>query len=275
MHNPHTPAVRVRAGNRSEDEMAHFWVQVLPRPGGRDDGGAGAAEAGNRRGWGRTLEKNPKDTIALYNLASLSLAQGDARSAGELYGRLLMLTPKDARALTASGAALETAGDDAGAARQYGAALAAVPGYYDAGFDLGSLRFAGGEVCGGVAAAARGGGGAGGRWGGASSAGGGAGRGGEGGGGCGAAGGLARVGAERSGALPCAGCDEGADGGRRRRRLGWRRRWSGWRREGLRIGMILGCMRCGRGIGLGRGGRSRRRWRWTRSSRRRRRIWNG
>jgi hypothetical protein len=29
-HNPHTPPVRVRAGNRSEDEMAHLWLQVLP-----------------------------------------------------------------------------------------------------------------------------------------------------------------------------------------------------------------------------------------------------
>jgi hypothetical protein len=29
-HNPHIPPVRVQAGNRSEDEMAHLWLQVLP-----------------------------------------------------------------------------------------------------------------------------------------------------------------------------------------------------------------------------------------------------
>ena len=28
--NPHDPPFRVRAGNRSEDEMAHLWLQVLP-----------------------------------------------------------------------------------------------------------------------------------------------------------------------------------------------------------------------------------------------------
>jgi hypothetical protein len=28
--NPSTPPVRVRGGNRASDEMAHFWVQVLP-----------------------------------------------------------------------------------------------------------------------------------------------------------------------------------------------------------------------------------------------------
>ncbi len=28
--NPHTPPVRVKAGNRSEDEMGHLWLQVLP-----------------------------------------------------------------------------------------------------------------------------------------------------------------------------------------------------------------------------------------------------
>ena len=29
-HNPHLPPVRVKAGNRSEDEMGHLWLQVLP-----------------------------------------------------------------------------------------------------------------------------------------------------------------------------------------------------------------------------------------------------
>ena len=38
--NPTVPPRRVTAGNRSEDEMAHVWIQVLPRvpPQGRVDG---------------------------------------------------------------------------------------------------------------------------------------------------------------------------------------------------------------------------------------------
>ena len=33
--NPHQPPQRVRGGNRATDEMAHLWLQVLPR-GGQD-----------------------------------------------------------------------------------------------------------------------------------------------------------------------------------------------------------------------------------------------
>ena len=35
--NPHNPPIRVRAGNRSEDEMAHLWLQVLPVHAGPGD----------------------------------------------------------------------------------------------------------------------------------------------------------------------------------------------------------------------------------------------
>jgi hypothetical protein len=69
VHNPHTPPIRVRAGNRSEDEMAHFWLQVLPVP----PAGMTEMEASQKLedAWMESrLAKNPSDSIALYNLAA-------------------------------------------------------------------------------------------------------------------------------------------------------------------------------------------------------------
>jgi Flp pilus assembly protein TadD len=144
IHNPHTPPIRVRAGNRSEDEMAHFWLQVLPRP----VNGTTEAEAREQleRAWmASRLQKNPSDTIALYNLASLDLGAGHPAAAAALYRKVLALAPSDPRALTALGSALESSGDPAGAAAQYQAALTRDPGYSDAAFDLASLDLHNGD----------------------------------------------------------------------------------------------------------------------------------
>src|SRR5260370_39710727 len=35
--NPSSPAIRVRGGNRSIDEMGHVWLQVLPKKDSRED----------------------------------------------------------------------------------------------------------------------------------------------------------------------------------------------------------------------------------------------
>ena len=69
-HNPHNPPVRVKAGNRSEDEMAHLWLQVLPvnTPTDGPDPRLLLEEAW-MRSW---LRKDPDDIIPLYNLASAS-----------------------------------------------------------------------------------------------------------------------------------------------------------------------------------------------------------
>jgi len=159
IHNPHSPPVRVRAGNRSEDEMAHFWVQVLPRPAG----GMTETEARQQleRSWMTArLAKSPTDTIALYNLASLDLGDGRPAQAATLYRRILTLAPPDARVLTALGSALDAAGDSEGAEAQYRAALdqagppaagqtalsAVDPASTDAAFDLAALKLREGDA---------------------------------------------------------------------------------------------------------------------------------
>ncbi|ADW70527.1 tetratricopeptide repeat protein [Granulicella tundricola] len=143
IHNPHSPPVVVRAGNRSEDEMAHLWVQVLPEV------DTLASRQALEGAWmSSVLRKNPGDAIALYNLAALKLSTGAAARAVELYTQLDGLTPGSARVLTALGSALQARGDDTGAKVRYEAALKVDGGYTDAAFDLATLDVRLGDAAG-------------------------------------------------------------------------------------------------------------------------------
>jgi Flp pilus assembly protein TadD/mono/diheme cytochrome c family protein len=108
-HNPHSPPVRVKAGNRSEDEMAHLWLQVLPVnvPPGSPDPRLLLQEAWMRN-W---LTKDPGDIIPLYNLGSALAAQGRYHDALVVYQHALALHPGDERILNEFGATLENSGD--------------------------------------------------------------------------------------------------------------------------------------------------------------------
>ena len=69
--------MRVKAGNRSEDEMAHLWLQVLPvhTPTNGPDPRLLLEEAWMRN-W---LNKDPGDIIPLSNLGSALAGQGGVR----------------------------------------------------------------------------------------------------------------------------------------------------------------------------------------------------
>ena len=140
-HNPHNPPVRVRAGNRSEDEMGHLWLQVLPvnAPANAPDPRLLIEEAWMRR----RLEKTPTDPVSLYNLAAALAGQGKFSEAATVYEQELKLNPGDARTLTAMGAALDGAGQWQQAQDRYRAAIQAAPadqaGGCDARFDLANL----------------------------------------------------------------------------------------------------------------------------------------
>jgi Flp pilus assembly protein TadD/mono/diheme cytochrome c family protein len=108
-HNPHKPPVRVRAGNRSEDEMAHLWLQVLPvhtAAGGADP--RLLLEEAWMRNW---LRKDPDDIIPLYNLASALAGQGKYEEAIAAYRHVLLVHPGDERTLNELGAAIENSGN--------------------------------------------------------------------------------------------------------------------------------------------------------------------
>jgi Flp pilus assembly protein TadD len=139
VRNPNSPPIRVRAGNRSVDEMGHLWLQVLsrPLPNSKEDPRLLLEQA-----WMQNrLTKNPDDQTALYNLASVDMSESDYTAAAPIYRRILAAAPDDARSLTALGTALDGEGDWQQAESEYQKALAADPEYTDANFDLAQLEF--------------------------------------------------------------------------------------------------------------------------------------
>lgn len=139
IRNPNSPPIRVKAGNRSVDEMGHLWLQVLPHalPGSNEDPRLLLEQA-----WMQNqLRKDPDDQTALYNLASVDIIQSDDTSAATLLRRIIATNPDDVRSLTALGTALDGTGDWQQAQAEYQKALTVNPEYADARFDLAHLYF--------------------------------------------------------------------------------------------------------------------------------------
>ena len=137
IHNPNSPPIRVRAGNRSVDEMAHLWIQVLPvnTPKGSPD-----PRLLLERAWmEHRVTKEPGDSIALYNLASTLAALGEYKPAIDDYRRLLTAHGDDPRTLNSLGAALESSGNATDAEEAFRQVLAAEPDNCDARFNLATV----------------------------------------------------------------------------------------------------------------------------------------
>ena len=139
--NPHDPPIRVRAGNRSEDEMAHLWLQVLPVHG--DPKGPDPRLLLEEAWMRNRLSKTPGDRISLYNLGAALTGEGRFKEAIEVYQKDIQSRPDDPRTLTALGAALDGAGDWKAAREAFAKAVAAPEAppaqVCDARFDLASL----------------------------------------------------------------------------------------------------------------------------------------
>lgn len=132
--NPNDPPRRVVAGNRSSDEMAHLWLQVLPHnsPDQPVDPRMLLQEAMARH----NLEKNPADFEAQYNLAAMLQARGLPAEAIEHFQLAVRLRPENPTANNALGASLLGAGRSAEAVPYFLAALKAQPDYFDAHYNL-------------------------------------------------------------------------------------------------------------------------------------------
>ena len=138
--NPSHPPVRVRGGNRSSDEMAHLWLQVLPLhvvP--RSDGPAQRdprmilQEALARH----NVEKNANDFEAHYNLAAMLQARDQIPDATREYEQAVAIQPEDATANNALGEVLLLADRREDAVRRFQTAVKAKPDYFDAHYNLG------------------------------------------------------------------------------------------------------------------------------------------
>lgn len=132
--NPNDPPKRVLAGNRSSDEMAHLWLQVLPRksPDTAFDPRRVLQEAMARH----NVEKNPADFEAHYNLGAMLQARGAPAEAIQQFEEAVRLRPEDATANNALGAALMAAGRFAEAVAYLSAALKTQPDNFDAHYNL-------------------------------------------------------------------------------------------------------------------------------------------
>ena len=138
IRNPNHPPIRVKAGNRSVDEMGHLWLQVLPRP---DKNSTEDPRVLLEKAWMENrLHKDPNDHISLYNLASVEMNEGDFKAAAALYREALAKTPEDALTHTALAAALDASGEWQLAKTEYERALTNDPKNANARFDLGELE---------------------------------------------------------------------------------------------------------------------------------------
>lgn len=135
--NPNHPPQRVVSGNRSSDEMAHLWLQILPRKhavDGDQDLRRPLQEAIARH----NLEKNPRDFAAHYNLASMLQMRGKLDEAVVQFTEAVQIRPQDAVANNALGGALMASGHADAAIPLLIAALKARPDYFDAHYNLGN-----------------------------------------------------------------------------------------------------------------------------------------
>ncbi len=128
--NPNQPPRRVRGGNQAADEMAHLWLQVLPR--GGQDRRMELQEAIMRH----RLEKYPGEFTAQFNLGALMLSRGEASAAIAYLRGAIAARPDHPVALNTLGAALLSAGSTAEAAALFERALAASPSYTNARYNL-------------------------------------------------------------------------------------------------------------------------------------------
>ena len=128
--NPNQPPRRVRGGNQATDEMAHLWLQVLPR--GRQDRRMDLQEAIMLR----RLEKYPGDFTAQFNLGALMLARGAQADAVPYLRGAVAARPNHPVALNTLGAALLSAGNATEASGLFAQALQANPRYTNARYNL-------------------------------------------------------------------------------------------------------------------------------------------
>lgn len=135
IRNPNQPPKRVLAGNRASDEMAHLWLQVLPRETGDAaiDPRMQIQEALARH----HIQNDPDDFAAHYNLAALLRTKGDVAGAVQQFAEAVRIRPDDAVANNALGGLLLASGRLGEAIPRLNIALAGRPDYFDAHYNLG------------------------------------------------------------------------------------------------------------------------------------------
>ncbi len=146
IRNPNNPPERVMAGNRAVDEMAHLWLQVLPResPNATVDPHIAIQEALSRH----HIQNDPGDFEAHYNLAAILQMKGDLSGAVTQFEQAVHLQPDDPTANNALGGMLLASGRVDEAIAHLNTALKGRPDYFDAHYNLGNALATKGDFAG-------------------------------------------------------------------------------------------------------------------------------
>jgi Flp pilus assembly protein TadD len=131
--NPHHPPKLVVGGNRSEDEMGHVWLQLLPKQTpGEEDPRMAIQEAVMRR----RLEKYPADFLAHYNLAAVLQMRGKYAEATDAYRAALRVEPQNVTAHNSLATALLLQDEAPAAIAELQKTLQLDPHYLNARYNL-------------------------------------------------------------------------------------------------------------------------------------------
>jgi mono/diheme cytochrome c family protein len=142
--NPSTPPKRVTAGNAATDEMAHLWLQVLPKNTDPSEGDPRRVlmEALSRR----TLQNDPSDFAAHYNLAAMLQARGELEQALQEYRAAVRSRPENPVAENGLGAVLMAMDRAAEAIPFFRKATDERSDYFDAHYNLALALHATGDL---------------------------------------------------------------------------------------------------------------------------------
>jgi Flp pilus assembly protein TadD len=145
--NLNNPPKRVRAGPRSEDEMGHLWLQLLPKPHSGGDARPVLQEAVMRR----RLEKYPGDFVAEYNLGALLAMQERYGESASYFEQALQVEPGSATARNGLGADLLAENRVPEAIRELREALSLDPLHLNARWNLAKALLRQGDPSGAAA----------------------------------------------------------------------------------------------------------------------------
>ncbi len=140
VRNPHQPPQRVKAGDGSADEMAHLWLELLPR--GTVDRRRELEESVLRH----KLEKNPRDFAANFNLGAVLLSRLKAPSAVGVLEAAVAANPRSPEARNMLGLALERVSRNAEAMNEFETALQLRPEYTTARLNLANSQLKAGRL---------------------------------------------------------------------------------------------------------------------------------
>jgi Flp pilus assembly protein TadD len=139
VRNPSKPPKRVMAGNQAQDEMGHFWLQVLPV--GDGDQRPVLQEALTQQ----RLAKYPADFSANFNMGDLLLSKDNSAAAVPYFQKALEAQPDSPLAASELGVAMVDAQKLPEAREQFKRALELDPKYADARYNLASVEATSGQ----------------------------------------------------------------------------------------------------------------------------------